>query len=298
MLVYGNVSAEAASHIYALLGLIKLEHDVTILYAVESGSRAYGLHSEDSDYDVRFLFMRPIADYLTLEDRKNDTITFTRGDYDVSGWDIFKAMRLLRKFNPQLLEWFNSPIIYHDALDNYGAKHPYFREFANRYARTPQLFHHYIHMAEGNYRQYIKNPSEAGEFVKTKKYLYVLRPLLCLLYVAQHEKFPSLVFEDTWSVIRLPKAIEAEISAIVDAKRQGGEMGYAPANLVLNQWIEVTLERLLAHAGDWMPSNYNDTIPAEFAQWMLTTILRHHSQLILPDSPFPALVLPLQADAE
>jgi uncharacterized protein len=97
------------------LRLIEQQHGVRILYAAEAGSRAWGIESQESDYDVRFIYVHPRERYLRL-DVPRDVIERPIADaLDISGWDAFKALRLLRKCNPALLEWLHSPVIYVEA---------------------------------------------------------------------------------------------------------------------------------------------------------------------------------------
>ena len=91
---------------------IEIKENVKILFAAESGSRAWGFASPDSDYDVRFIYVRPKEEYLRLDTVK-DVIEVPINDVlDINGWDLQKALRLLYKSNPTLFEWFSSPIIY------------------------------------------------------------------------------------------------------------------------------------------------------------------------------------------
>ena len=46
---------------------IEEQENVKIIMAIESGSRAWGFASPDSDYDVRFIYVRKEEDYLKLE---------------------------------------------------------------------------------------------------------------------------------------------------------------------------------------------------------------------------------------
>ena len=87
-------------------------HDVTVLYACESGSRAWGFESEDSDYDVRFIYLQRTEWYLTIQNKRDVIEKPIDDELDVSGWDVPKALELLRKSNPPLLEWLQSPIVY------------------------------------------------------------------------------------------------------------------------------------------------------------------------------------------
>ena len=95
---------------------IEREENVCIFYACESGSRAWGFASENSDYDVRFLYIHPTDWYLSIEERRDVIERPIVDDIDLNGWDIRKALALLRRSNPPLLEWLQSPIIYHQKL--------------------------------------------------------------------------------------------------------------------------------------------------------------------------------------
>jgi len=105
--------------IVARLREIESAESVRILYACESGSRAWGFASTDSDYDVRFIYLRPVDWYLSIDlERRRDVIEYPIQDLlDINGWDLRKALRLLRRGNPPLVEWLGSPIVY---LDRYA----------------------------------------------------------------------------------------------------------------------------------------------------------------------------------
>lgn len=84
-----------------LLELEKIEkqHCVRILHAVESGSRAWGFASPDSDYDVRFIYVRPAEDYIRIDEIR-DVIEWKLDQVlDINGWDLKKAMRQFARGN-------------------------------------------------------------------------------------------------------------------------------------------------------------------------------------------------------
>ena len=152
---------------------IEKQENVRILLAVESGSRAWGFASPDSDYDVRFIYVRQKEDYLKLESVR-DVIELPIDDMlDINGWDLQKTLRLLYKSNPTLFEWFSSPIIY---METEFADQ--FRRVMSNYFSSKRSLYHYISMAEGNYREYLKR-----DMVRAKKYFYVLRPVLACRWI-------------------------------------------------------------------------------------------------------------------
>ena len=101
------------------LSIIEKEYNVKIIYACESGSRAWGFESQDSDYDVRFIYFHDLNWYLSVEDRRDVIEKPADGVFDINGWDLRKTLKLLRKSNPPLLEWLQSPIVY-NKIDNYA----------------------------------------------------------------------------------------------------------------------------------------------------------------------------------
>jgi len=148
---------------------IESDKDVQILYACESGSRAWGFASKDSDFDVRFIYLHPINWYLSISD-KRDVIERNIDDcLDISGWEFRKALQLFRKSNPVLLEWLQSPIVY---MEKYIAANK-LRNLMSVYFSPKSCLYHYLHMARGNYREFL-----GGDQVWLKKYFYVLRPVL------------------------------------------------------------------------------------------------------------------------
>lgn len=141
----------------ALTGIERREN-VRILYAAESGSRAWGFASPDSDYDVRFVYVRPAPYYLKLEARRDVLELPMDGVLDVNGWDLDKTLRLLHASNPTLFEWFSSPVVYRG-----GEFTERFRPVMERCFRSRKGLWHYLSMAKSNCGEYLK-----GEQVKLK----------------------------------------------------------------------------------------------------------------------------------
>ena len=193
---------------------IEQQENIRILHAVESGSRAWGFASPDSDYDVRFIYVRPLEYYLRLE-KTRDVIELPINDeLDINGWDLDKTLHLLYKSNPTLFEWFASPIIYHktDFVDRFT---PLLKEYF-----TPQTsVYHYLGTAKSNYVAYIRNKNE----VKAKKYFYVLRPLLACRWIMDRHCPPPMLFSELQETY-LDKDIESEVSYLLDIKMNSPEI--------------------------------------------------------------------------
>ena len=165
---------------------IEREEDVTVLYACESGSRAWGFESEDSDYDVRFIYLRRTEWYLTIRNKRDVIEKPIDDELDISGWDLTKALQLLRKSNPPLLEWLTSPIVYTET-SSFTER---IRERMADYYSPISCMYHYLHMAENNFRKYLKEDE-----VWTKKYFYVLRPVLACNWIERGLGVVPMEFE-------------------------------------------------------------------------------------------------------
>ena len=212
------------------------EHEVRILFAIESGSRAWGFASPNSDYDVRFIYARKPEWYqaVDLEERR-DVIEYPIvDDIDLNGWDVRKALRLFWKSNPAFIEWIQSPITYIEQSD--------FR--ANALAALPQIYspekgiYHYRSMAKTNYRGYLQGPT-----VRLKKYFYVLRPLLAARWVEKTGAAAPIEFHKLLTLLEGQSVVLHAVQALLEQKRNTPELGLAPAVPVLNEFIEIALEQ-------------------------------------------------------
>ena len=213
------------------LPLIENEHNVRILYAVESGSRAWGFESTDSDYDIRFVYTHHKDWYLNILP-KRDVIEYPIVDeFDYSGWDLRKTFFLLNKSNPVLFEWLKSPIVYYK--DDYF--YAVMEQLSKEYFSPISSIYHYLHMANGNFRQYLQTSD-----VKLKKYFYVLRPLLACMWIETHQESPPMEFDTLLTQITEKELLE-RIMALLERKKSSGELGAGPKETIINDFIEKTL---------------------------------------------------------
>ena len=151
------------------------EEGVTISWAVESGSRAWGFPSPDSDYDCRFLYLRPKHDYLSLWSHRDVIETPLDKVFDVNGWDLAKALRLLLKGNATVVEWLASPIVYRgDTVLREGLL-----ELADEVIDPARVGRHYLHVGRNQWDQ-------SSEVVPLKKVFYALRPAAALRWLRKH----------------------------------------------------------------------------------------------------------------
>lgn len=151
------------------LAAIERSNDIKILFACESGSRGWEFPSPDSDFDVRFIYVRPINHYLAISE-KDDQLGFPINDeLDIYGWDIKKVLKLIRKSNTTPFEWLQSPIIYREQ-DDFKNK---LWTLCQSYFYRKTNVNHYLGIARGAMDTVIN-----GDEIKIKKLFYVLRPLL------------------------------------------------------------------------------------------------------------------------
>lgn len=220
------------SNIQAELSRIEREEHVRILYACESGSRAWGFPSQDSDYDVRFLYVHEPDWYLSVFDRR-DVIERPISDLlDVSGWDLRKALRLFRKSNPPLLEWLQSPIVYREMPEAAEA----IRGLSGPSFSAKACTFHYLHMARGNYRDYLQ-----GETVRSKKYFYVLRPLLACAWIERFGSLPPMEFDTLKNTLLERGELAEAIDELLERKKSGIELKAEPRIGVINQYLETRI---------------------------------------------------------
>jgi predicted nucleotidyltransferase len=216
---------------------IENQENVQILYACESGSRAWGFPSEDSDYDVRFLYLRQKDWYLSVDvEEKPDVIERPISDeLDISGWDLRKALKLLRKSNPPLLEWLNSPIVY---LEKFTIADEIRKIVPEFYSPKASLYH-YLHMAQGNFREYLR-----GDIVWVKKYFYVLRPLLAIRWIESKSEVVPMEFETLVEHSVDSPELKQAIENLLERKKQGQELDREPRIEIISEFVERELQRL------------------------------------------------------
>ena len=221
--------------ILSRLSSIESAQDVKILYACESGSRAWGFASPDSDYDVRFVYVHKRDWYLSFDvERQRDVIECPiEDDIDCSGWDLRKALQLFARTNGALLEWLNSPIRYRERGDAAES----LRQLAPQRFNPTALCYHYSHLAKHNAREYLFE----GQ-VRLKKYFYVLRALLAIRYIESERGIPPIRFDELVDAVA-PAEIRAGIRVLLDQKRATSEMGRGEPIPELGRFIEAELER-------------------------------------------------------
>ena len=262
------VEAPVRAQILQALQTIEAKHQVTVLFACESGSRGWGFASPDSDYDVRFIYVHRLPWYLTVTPGRDVIELPISGDLDINGWDLRKALGLLRESNPTLLEWLRSPIVYREE----PAAMAELRRLAEHTFTSVKGWHHYASMAKKNFREYLQ-----GEEVRTKKYLYVLRPLLAARWIRTQAGVPPMRFAELAQRTLDPVADAAlidEINALLEVKMRAGEAATGPRWPAVHAFIEAELAANAA--SPVQPGPTPDPTPLD--AFLHDTVLRHNRQ--------------------
>ena len=231
------IDERVRAHVVGWLRRIEIEENVRVLFAIESGSRAWGFASPDSDYDVRFVYAHPQNWYLRLHDGR-DVIErpLDHELVDLAGWDVRKALRLLLKSNPPLYEWLCSPLVY---LENGGFRHAA-KTLFERHASSKALAHHYHHIARGQWRAEIDGRTE----VRLKKYFYILRPLLSLQWIAEKGTTPPMQMPSLLAGCAIKSDLRLAIDDLMALKKSTPELGERSRIGDLDAWIRERLDTL------------------------------------------------------
>lgn len=233
-----DIPADKEAVIQSRLSDVARDHDVEFLFAIESGSRAWGFPSPDSDFDVRFVYAHPPSWYLSLTPGRDVIEIPLEDDWDINGWDVQKAINLLLKPNPVLLEWLCSPIKYRWN----EAACASLQAFADRHVSPADCLTHYYHLAK---RQWDRN-IEAGSEINLKKYFYVLRPCLAIRWVRMvPDQLPPMNFQDLVNGTDLAPDLQEEISHLLHAKAEASEVGRGKRIAIIDDLI--TQELAWAH---------------------------------------------------
>lgn len=208
---------------------ISEEKNIKMILAVESGSRAWGFASPDSDYDCRFVYAHPKEEYISLFDKK-DTIDYTPDAiYDLSGWDIKKFLQHIVKSNAVMLEWLQSNIIYHKEKNL--ARELW--ELGKAYFNPVAVSWHYLSMAKNKYQSLQENENS-----KLKTYFYVLRPLACVRFIRETGHIPYMEYTRNQNEIAVSDDIRNEIDQLLEYKKEAKEKQELIRNDTLLRYFE------------------------------------------------------------
>ena len=214
------------------LKAIEARYGVRVLHAVESGSRAWGFASPDSDYDVRFVYLRPAGDYIRL-DEPRDVIEWKCDEVlDINGWDLKKALRQFARGNATLFEWSFSPVVYLTAPE-----WERIRDVGMGYFSEKAAVHHYYGTAMNTWAEHL-----TGDTVRYKKYFYALRPLLAARYIERYHTVPPVLFDGLLQTVADPALLPA-IDELLARKKVTTEGEYSAHIPAIRAFIRDELQR-------------------------------------------------------
>ncbi|MGM0827901.1 MAG: nucleotidyltransferase domain-containing protein [Bacillota bacterium] len=227
---------------------IEREERVRILYAVEAGSRAWGYQSDESDYDVRFIYIREVTAYLNLQETKDVIVMSTHDSIEISGWDLSKALKLLRKSNPSLMEWLTNENVYFE--------HPHIEKVRKlrdqTFSPTRCLFHYY-HMAKRNMEMYLNE-----DIKDLKKMMTIIRPWLSYKWINEYQTFPPNGVNEMVDHINMNEELKDTISSMLLSRVNGKEIPF-PFSMYMEKYIGEDLLKI--------DRNLEDPLSNDSVQW-------------------------------
>ncbi len=227
------------TRITAALDALAQSDGIRILLAVESGSRAWGFPSRDSDWDVRLLFVRPLGAYLSVEPPPETIERMLPDELDVAGWDLRKALGLLIRSNAAAAEWLASPVVY--CCD--PAAVALLARVARQTAHLPALAYHYDRSARRFW------PPADGMPLRLKSLFYALRPALALRWMRTRHTPPPMDLPPLMD--GLPASLATEIGTLLAIKAEATEATPAPAHPAITQFLTETLAAPVERPGAW-----------------------------------------------
>lgn len=224
-----------------LLKDIEQEYNITILYACEAGSRAWGLHHEQSDYDIRFIFVHPIEQYLMIN-KPNEVIEIQRTEsIEIVGWDLRKALELFNKQNPSLIEWLHSTIIY---VNKQQTKETLLHLHRDNLRLQP-LLHHYVSMSKRNVHQLLEH--------SVKQSIHVIRPLLICEWLINYQYFPPMNLCDILTLV--DEDTKSWMMELIGYKKEGHLQKVIPIEILTN-WATSSINKIV----DYIEQNKDEEI--------------------------------------
>ena len=221
------------------------KENIKILYCVEWGSRAWGFMSPDSDYDIRFVYIRPYEYYLSF-DKKSDVIELEFDDmHDVCGWDISKFLPLLYKSNTTTFEWIQSPTVYYESKEWKMVK-----DVCDKYFSVKDSLYNYLNIAKRNVREYLSDTK-----VKIKKYFCIIRPLLCCEWIMEYGVKPPFVFSTLYEKYT-DGAIKESIEKLIKIKTSSCGVIQGEHDLIIDKYINDEILKVENFLASYKKTNY------------------------------------------
>ncbi len=237
---------------------IEKQQEIKILFACESGSRAWGFPSPDSDYDVRFIYVRPLEHYLSVQ-KKTDHLSFPIDEtWDIYGWDLSKTLQLISKSNTTPFEWLQSPMIY---MEDASFRNELWT-LCQSYFCTRSNAHHYLGIAKGAIG------SIEDKEIKIKKLFYILRPLLSALWCVERKSIAPMTIFPLLELI--PTDLKIKILSLIDLKSTAKESFMIRMEDSMKLWIDETADYCLKKSNDLEKEKFDPDLVDTFFRKIIT----------------------------
>jgi uncharacterized protein len=230
-----DMKPSAVAAIDARLDTLVADQFISLPWAIESGSRAWGFPSPDSDFDCRFVYVRRLDDYLALFPKRDVIETLLTDELDVNGWDVQKAIKLMLNGNAVIIEWLTSPIIYRGD----AAFRDELLSLADRVLQRERVASHYFHLALSMKKRAFADT----ELIPLKKLFYVMRPAMALRWmrINPSERIAPMHFPTLMALSDLPKTIATMMAELIERKATTRELGSGHVPGEIRQFIEAEM---------------------------------------------------------
>lgn len=261
-------------YIIKCLREIERKYNVHVLLAVESGSRAWGFASEDSDWDVRFIYVHRAEWYFCVDDQRDVIEEMFENDIDAGGWDIKKALALLKRSNPSLMEWINSSIVYigeEDFMYDLGL-------LSKRCFNPTKAMYHYQRIYVKHDERYLQKQG-----YPMKRYLYFLRGILACQWIEKNKSLPPVSFKELYEDIVEDNKIKDGISEMIKQKSSGKEKDMSEVPQYLVDYYLPLAEYYSDYVGKFRPDIDNEGITERLNRFFYETVTGGKLDLLIVD---------------
>ena len=235
-----NITSTILSH----LEDIERKYDVRVLLAVESGSRARGLFSDESDWDLRFVYVNKLDWYLNVNEERDVIEEMFDDNIDMVGWELRKTLRLFQKSNPSLMEWLHSPVIYR-ADEKFLSR---MRALEPKYFNPIKTMYHYESLYIKHDKRYLQDSVNP-----LKRFLHYLRGILSCRWLEEHKTMPPVLFEELVQSTVEDEVIRQKINDLIALKRQTKQND--------NLEVDASLVEYARHLADHFEQTISDFRP-------------------------------------
>ena len=249
---------------------IEEKYEVKILLAVESGSRAWGFASKDSDWDVRFIYVHKPEWYFNIDENRDVIEKLFDNDIDAVGWDIKKALMLLKRSNPSLMEWINSPIVYR-AEEHFVND---LKQLAKECFNPTKAMYHYQRIYVKHDERYLQKQG-----YPMKRFMYYLRGILACQWIEKYKTLPPVAFQQLYDDIVEDQKIKEGIKELVNYKSSGKEMDMSEVPEYLVNYYIALADHYSDIVGKFRPKVENSGISESLNQFFYEMVTKRSHKL-------------------